>query len=697
MNLMDLAPQLQEHVVFHLTGKRSGAGLEAIEGLALKPALYARFHDLTRLRYDFPLALVEDAPDDEYLRTLSGTVDALLKSLAPEGIAGERMRKSLLRLEREIRVLMRDGESGTLQSLWRAAAARLAARGGEPLEQDLARAQAALGFDGELLDCDGAMPARVAAHAWRTVQRTKARRVRRDIDALVLRLSDLIKADFMRSEAGRRAAALEAGIGGAHRGLFDFGAMARLLAGPSGESALPRSRRRRIEAALEVLRAERFFAAEGGHGYEFDDARAAIAAWRERLPQMAALARAMTIAGLEAEGRYVEAKHDALFDAWGPGSLGPQERALFPDYLVRQSATAQAALIDALACGAPLKILLEADELLEESPGGDGRVGLGAQIAASAMALNEVYVLQSAAANLYRARHKLLAAMKHAGAALLSVYPGTAPSHYLSSAAAMQARLFPAFSYDPAAGADWAARFSLEDNPQPAEAWPQHAIAYADGAMQRVAETLPFTPADFAAGDARYARHFARVPRQAWNGSLAPLGQWLARPASGVPETVPCVYAIDGESRLQKLIVDETLVHAARQCGDAWRRLQALEGFKRKGAAPPAEAQAAVKPAEEKPAPAAPAEAAQEKRAPGDPYIETERCSSCNECTNLNNVMFAYNENKQAYIANADGGTFRELVEAAESCQVAIIHPGKPRNSKEEGLEELVARADSFQ
>jgi hypothetical protein len=35
-------------------------------------------------------------------------------------------------------------------------------------------------------------------------------------------------------------------------------------------------------------------------------------------------------------------------------------------------------------------------------------------------------------------------------------------------------------------------------------------------------------------------------------------------------------------------------------------------------------------------------------------------------------------------------------VEAAESCQVAIIHPGKPRNPNEPGLAELMARAQAF-
>ena len=58
--------------------------------------------------------------------------------------------------------------------------------------------------------------------------------------------------------------------------------------------------------------------------------------------------------------------------------------------------------------------------------------------------------------------------------------------------------------------------------------------------------------------------------------------------------------------------------------------------------------------------------------------------------------MFVYNENQQAYIADISAGTFAQLVEAAESCQVSVIHPGKPRNPNEPGLEELLKRAELF-
>ena len=91
------------------------------------------------------------------------------------------------------------------------------------------------------------------------------------------------------------------------------------------------------------------------------------------------------------------------------------------------------------------------------------------------------------------------------------------------------------------------------------------------------------------------------------------------------------------------------------------------------------------------------AEAVQEpQRSPDEAYIETARCSTCNECTQVNNKMFAYDANKQAYIADVNAGTYAQLVEAAENCQVAIIHPGKPRNAGEPGLEELLKRAEAF-
>jgi pyruvate-ferredoxin/flavodoxin oxidoreductase len=77
-------------------------------------------------------------------------------------------------------------------------------------------------------------------------------------------------------------------------------------------------------------------------------------------------------------------------------------------------------------------------------------------------------------------------------------------------------------------------------------------------------------------------------------------------------------------------------------------------------------------------------------------YIDSIRCTSCNECTGINNRMFAYNADKQAYVKDASAGTFQQLVLAAERCPVSIIHPGTPLDPHEKDLAKWAKRAERF-
>ena len=79
-----------------------------------------------------------------------------------------------------------------------------------------------------------------------------------------------------------------------------------------------------------------------------------------------------------------------------------------------------------------------------------------------------------------------------------------------------------------------------------------------------------------------------------------------------------------------------------------------------------------------------------------DPYIDTVLCTSCNECINLNPHVFVYNANKQAMIGDPSAGTFQQIVIAAEKCPARCIHPGKPKNPDEPGLDALLERARPF-
>jgi pyruvate-ferredoxin/flavodoxin oxidoreductase len=114
-------------------------------------------------------------------------------------------------------------------------------------------------------------------------------------------------------------------------------------------------------------------------------------------------------------------------------------------------------------------------------------------------------------------------------------------------------------------------------------------------------------------------------------------------------------------------------------------------------AAPPAPEEAASAAAAPAAVEAAPAAAEDEDEdLVMEPYIETARCTSCNECININKKMFAYNDQKQAYIKDPKAGTFAEIVQAAERCTAKIIHPGTPLNPKERDLEKWIERAKPF-
>ncbi len=98
---MLMEAELQSQVAFHLTGRRPAAGLDAVDALALRPALFARYRDLAALRYDYPLLLVEDG---ERVQALSGVFDRLLQGIA-QGEHAERVTRHVLLLERQLRRL----------------------------------------------------------------------------------------------------------------------------------------------------------------------------------------------------------------------------------------------------------------------------------------------------------------------------------------------------------------------------------------------------------------------------------------------------------------------------------------------------------------------------------------------------------------------------------------------------------------
>jgi len=606
------------------------------------------------------------------------------------------------------------------------------------LLENLDTAYRELGFDGEVIDCDAHLPSRLIRHAWHQAQRIKATQLHSRIDCLVHKLSDILRADYMHSGKARGARHLESSLGTGDHMVFDFHAMARILKSVPVGRPLPKKRQQRINEAISVLKSQEFVAANGAEtqfGFAYDDCNRALAAFRQRLPEMAALVRAISIAELEIESRYDESKHDSFYSNFDEDRLGPGDLALFPSYLVyvedADDAANTQAMLELLRSGLPFKIVARTDNIAGNVSTASGQLSFGThgqQLASMAMGLHNVFVMQSAASSLYRLRESVMHGLSGDRPALFSVYSGTlgelAP--YLVAAAATESRAFPNFVYNPASGVDLAARFNLGGNPHSQHDWSRHTFQYEGVEHNTQTQETAFTPVDFMACDERFANHFASVPAEHWDSNMLPVDTFLEMEAKSRLGKIPYILLIDENDVLHRAVCDDKLIDAAQRCQERWHSLQELGGISdsharqalarakeqliAQASIPPATdntaATAAVPsdavakepqqttPAIESATATAPPEAA--GVSPDDAWIETIRCTTCNECTELNGLMFAYDDDKRAYITDLEAGTYRELVEAAEACQVAIIHPGKPWNPDEPGLEQLIERAEPF-
>ena len=711
-----------------------------------RPALFAGYGDLRQLRYDYPLVLVENDGGSVCVQSLTGVVDDLIRKVAPPGPRGKAFRWQLLHLEQKIREFVAGGAKGPLSKLWRKAEAELLKSGNgddrEVLVGNLDLAREMLEIDGTVIDCDDKTPVKFLVHAWNTIHAGRAKAFRKRVDGLILKLSDILKADFIKSDKARSPEILKSAVGDTFETDFDFDAMSRVLVEGSHGDMLSDERLQRIKAVLMVLQSQRFYGPGRASGprvdevepysFVFDNCAAAMDAFRDRLPQMVDFIEAVSIAELEILNKYRPVLHDPFFERFDESELTAGDLALFPSYLVclrdgQSDAAETVRALEAIASGFPVKVLIQTDDILGDPSPEPPRSSFGggsARLAAMALGVNNAYVFQTASASLCRLQERVLKGLVYEGPALFSIFSGvtrtvSGVSPYLLAAAATESRAFPSFTYDPAAGPDWASRFDIGDNPQAESAWVVHTLSHEDEDHQRITHTEALTHVDFAVCDSRYEKHWVPTSRSRWMETMVPVGDWLPGDCGVASNAVPYVWTVDSDGRLRRTVVDDRLVDGARRCSETWRSLQELGGINNSHARlrldaarkdweqegererePLGDPDNATPPTDTPVAEAQPEPdtvmAEPETISTDDAYIETSRCTTCNECTQINNKMFVYNENKQAYIADADAGTYRQMVDAAESCQVSIIHPGKPRDPDEPNLEELIARAESF-
>ena len=719
---------LREKIAFYLTGRRSGTDLEPLNR-HFRPALFSRYADLSSLRYDFPLILNDHGPVERSIVSLSSLVDEAIASLTAHAQRDRIARHGYL-IEKELRQRLATHGFGHFATLWESVVADLS-DGHEGLVDSANQLWQHFEVSGEIANADARLPARLIRHTWQVVRRAKTLQFEQRISGLLVKLHEILDADFAGSLLGRSPERLRASVGTAFAGAFDFDSLSRVLVESKPGTGLSDERRRRIEGLIEVLENQRMFAVGDSsvemHNFEFESCSELLDAYRNRHAESAELLKTLAIAELEVKGEYREPTHNVLFSHFGENGLDASEIAKLPDYLLclhggTLDPSEIAKVPQLLATGLPLRVFVQTDDILSLSGIREGHVSLGLtsqQFVAGALALADVFVLQIPASHFVRMTDSIIRGLTYQGPTLISVFSGdngfaadTPP--YLIAAAALESRAFPALVFDPMAETDG---LDISRNQHPLEEWPVHKFMYEDADLQMQRENIAFTLADFLATDDRFFEDFAVLPAGESDADLRSVPEQLNSESSGMPTAVPHVLVVDQDNRLRRAIVDARVVKETRRCLAMWRGLQK----RARARVSPVEPQSdpAREPAESVPKTTTPddkaalnghgpgvidttsevaktAEAISPAADSGEPWIETDRCTSCNECTNVNSRMFAYNENKQAYIADPDAGTFRQLVEAAEGCQVSIIHPGKPRNPKEPGLEDLIQRAAEF-
>jgi pyruvate-ferredoxin/flavodoxin oxidoreductase len=224
---------------------------------------------------------------------------------------------------------------------------------------------------------------------------------------------------------------------------------------------------------------------------------------------------------------------------------------------------------------------------------------------------------------------------------------------------------------------------------------------------------VPMTFADFAVTEVRFRKQFRLAPRDTWNENMVPLVEFLDMERDDREGNFPFVWSVNSKNELTRLLVAEPLVASCEDRRDFWTMLRALAGV---GKEEVTREQVADEVRREvvgtitsgllqlvggAGAAAVPVTEATPSAAPADdgymaPWIDTAECTACDECTNLNSKMFAYNADKKAFIKDANGGPYRDLVKAAERCTARVIHPGLPRDRGAKDVDKWIQRGEKF-
>jgi pyruvate-ferredoxin/flavodoxin oxidoreductase len=491
-----------------------------------------------------------------------------------------------------------------------------------------------------------------------------------------------------------------------------------------------------------------------------DSASLAMGVFEGHMAKMAEGFKAIRSAELELAGEYKESEHEEFFTYFNWEQFSDEEFHLCPPVVAVGGDGAMYDIgfqnvSRAMMSGKPIKILV-VDTQVYSNTGGQactsgfigqisdmaqyGKVQQGKQevrkeIGLIAMAHRTTYVLQSTIAHANHMIEGFIQGLQAKRPALFNLYTSCQPEHGIGddmghhqAKLAVESRSYPLFRYNPDDGKTPQDCFDLEGNPAIYEDWPSYSLSYLEGGREKTME-LPMTFADFAMTEARFRKHFRMAPADTWHENMLPLAEFMQLEEDEREGKFPFIWTVDKRQQLSRLLVDATMVKSSEERRDFWVMLKATAGVVPKdpdtgedlqektrrevirtiasglmklaegGEVSPGSAADAGMALDDVIASSSGAGSAEAGAGSADymaPWIDTDECTACDECTNLNSGIFVYNDAKKAIIKDPLGGPYKDLVKAAEKCTAQVIHPGTPKDLGEKDIDKWIVRGAKY-
>ncbi|GAB5554076.1 MAG: hypothetical protein Sapg2KO_36670 [Saprospiraceae bacterium] len=489
-----------------------------------------------------------------------------------------------------------------------------------------------------------------------------------------------------------------------------------------------------------------------------DSASMAMGIFEGHMAKMADGFKAIRKAELELSGEYRPEIHDEFFTYFTWEQFTDEEWLLCPPVVTLGGDGAMydigfQNLSRMMASGKPIKVIV-VDTQVYSNTGGQactsgfigqvsdmaqyGKVQKGKseprkEIGLIAMAHRNTYVLQGTLANTSQMIEGFIDGLIAKRPAIFNLYTTCQPEHGVGddlgahqAKLAVESRAYPIFKYNPDKGVKTHEAFDLAGNPAMDRLWPSYELKYKENGRQKSME-VAMTFADFAITEGRFRKHFRKVPRDAWNENMIVLAEFLEMDASDREGKFPYIWAVNTQQKLSRVLVAKEIVQACEERRDFWIMLRDLAGIETTTAEPKENIEEKIRTevvgkiaqglmelaggsgagmanlvlngstaVATAPTNGEAGVAVAEAKDQMAPWLETEECTSCDECIKINSNIFAYNDNKKAFIKDAEAGAYEDLVKAAEKCTAGVIHPGLPADRSAKDIDKWIKRGEKF-